>query len=232
MNKTLLAAAAACLFNPAAQAAFINWQTPVTISGASDVTTQGNYYGSWAPYNGDANTTPVNGVTFQGFSDLPSLNGSSFDSGGGYWGTSTPDTNYNNLLKYGAYGTNGGNRTFSWGGMTPGNTYLVQLWISDPRNIGASRAATLFSGDGDLSSVITYPADGTGPGHFIIGTFVAGASGSQSITIDPSENDDPNGGSAQINLFQVRDLGVVPEPASVGLFAVGSLGLLARRRRA
>lgn len=231
MKNILLAAAAAGVLLPCAQASFINWQSPVTISGASDVSTQGAYYGSWAPYNGGANATAVNGVTFQGFSDLPSL-GSSFNDGGGFWGTSTPDTDYNNLLKYGTYAYSSDNVSFSWGGMIPGNTYLVQLWISDPRNIGSSRAATLLSGDGDLSEVLTYPADGSGPGHYILGTFVAGASGSQTIIIDPSQNGDPNGGSAQLNLFQVRDLGVVPEPASLGLAAVGALGLLTRRRRA
>src|SRR5258705_9886480 len=49
----------------------VTWQAPVTISGPSDVTTQGTYFGSWAPQDGGANTLPVNGVTFQGFSDLP-----------------------------------------------------------------------------------------------------------------------------------------------------------------
>ena len=49
----------------------VSWQTPVSISGTSDVKTSGVYFGSWAPQDGSANTYPVNGVTFQGFSDLP-----------------------------------------------------------------------------------------------------------------------------------------------------------------
>src|SRR5207245_7517439 len=49
----------------------VTWRAPVTISGSSDVSTQGTYFGSWAPYNGSANANSVNGVTFQGFSDLP-----------------------------------------------------------------------------------------------------------------------------------------------------------------
>ncbi|MDB6080046.1 MAG: hypothetical protein JWO82_3793 [Akkermansiaceae bacterium] len=231
MKTHLLAAAAAGLLSTAANGAFVAWQAPVLISGASDVNTQGNYFGSWAPYNGGASSTPVNGVSFQGFSDLPSLSGG-FDDGGGYWNNhNTPDANYNTLLSYGGYLFSSNNMTFSWGGMIPGNTYLVELWIADPRSIGNSRAATVFSGDGDLSGVMNYPADGSSHGSYLIGTFVAGASGSQSLTIDPSQNGDPNSGSAQLNLFQVRDLGVVPEPASVGLFGAGLLGFLMRRRR-
>jgi len=230
MKKLLSAVVAAAFAGPCANGAVITWQLPATIRGASDVSTQGGYFGSWAPYNGNSTATPVNGVTFQGFSDLPSLSGSSFEDGGNYWGTSTPDANYNSLLGYGAYGTNSDSKSFSWGGMTPGDTYLVQLWISDPRTIGVSRAATV-SGDGDTSAVINYPADGTGPGNYIIGTFVAGPTGTQTITIDPSQDGNPNAGSAQLNLFQVRNI-TVPEPASATLLGIGMLGFLTRRRRA
>ncbi|WP_367874785.1 PEP-CTERM sorting domain-containing protein [Luteolibacter sp. Populi] len=230
MKKALPATAALCLSCALANAAVITWQTPTNIAGASDVSVSGTYYGSWAPYNGDAPSTPVNGVSFQGFSDLPSL-ATAFDDGGGYWGTSTPDANYNTLLKFGAYAFGTDSRTISWSGMTPGNTYLVQLWISDPRDIDNSRSATLSSGVGDISGVLNYPADGTGPGQYIIGTFVAGAGGTQSIIVDPSQNGDPDAGSAQVNLFQVRDLGVIPEPSSMALLGLGTLGLLRRRRR-
>ncbi|WP_035606543.1 PEP-CTERM sorting domain-containing protein [Haloferula sp. BvORR071] len=230
MKPALLAAALLSGSAHLATAAVISWQTPSNITGASDVTLQGTYYGSWAPYNANAPSTPVNGVSFQGFSDLPSLN-SAFDDGGGYWGPSTADANYNELLKYGAFVYSSESRGFSWGGMTPGHTYLVQLWISDPRNINSSRSAVISSGAGDLSAVLNYPADGSGPGQFIIGTFVAAANGSQSILIDPSQNGDPNGGSAQINLVQVRDLGVIPEPSCMALAGLGALGLLRQRRK-
>ncbi len=213
-----------------ASAAVISWQAPSPITGAADVSVLGSYFGSWAPYNGNAPNTPVNGVSFQGFSDLPSLN-HNFDDGGGFWGTSTPDTNYNSLLSYGTYGYNSDNKSFSWGGMTEGHTYLIQLWISDPRNINNSRAATVSSGAGDISAILNYPADGSGQGNYLIGTFVAGASGSQSIVIDPSQNGDDSAGSAQVNLVQVRDLGIIPEPSSLALAGLGMLGLLGRRRR-
>jgi hypothetical protein len=232
MRKSLLVATAAIALVPSLNAALITWQAPSPITGTADVSVQGNYFGSWAPYDGGASSLPVNGVTFQGFSDLQGLNGS-FDDGGNYWNAhNTPDSNYNTLLSYGGYLFSSSNATFSWGGMTPGNTYQVEVWIADPRNVGNSRAATLFGDGGDVSAVINYPADGSSHGSYILGTFVAGAGGTQSITIDPSQNGDPNAGSAQLNLFQVRDLGVIPEPASLSLLGVGMLGILVRRRRA
>src|SRR5580658_8535962 len=100
-----------------AQNANVTWQTPVTIAGASDVSTLGTYYGSWAPYNGSANTMPVNGVAFQGYPDLPGLT-YSFDGGNGgynmFGSPNTADNNYNALLEYGQYSGGPGNSTFSW----------------------------------------------------------------------------------------------------------------------
>ena len=99
----------------------MTWRTPVTISGPADVSTQGTYFGSWAPQNANANTMPVNGVTFQGFSDLPFfIQGPTFSDGyGGYGSPNTPDNNYNSLLQYGRYSSAGSTpATISWAGMT------------------------------------------------------------------------------------------------------------------
>jgi len=83
----------------------VTWQTPVTISDTSDVNTSGIYFGSWAPQDGSANNYPVNGVTFQGFSDLPGLTpGPTLDNGyGGFGSPNTPDSDYNALLQYGRF---------------------------------------------------------------------------------------------------------------------------------
>lgn len=230
MKKSLLAAAASGLLAPLLPAATITWQNPSAISGASDVSTVGTYVGSWAPNHADAPNFPVNGVSFQGFSDLTGLTNTLDDGGGYFGGQNTADSNYNTLLSFGRYVYSDESRSFSWGGMTPGQSYLVQIWISDPRNISQTRWANL-SGDGDVSPNIYYPADGSGPGSYIIGTFTADASGNQTITIDPSAlvGGNPAGGSAQINLMQLR---LIPEPASAGLAGLGLIGCLLRRRRA
>ena len=184
----------------------VAWQAPVTISGTSDVNTSGTYFGSWAPQNGSANNYPVNGVTFQGFSDLQGFTtGPTFDNGyNGYGSPNTPDSNYNTLLQYGRFSNEGFSpASFSWAGMTPGNTYLVQLWVNDGRNIAQSRSETVTGGT-NTSSPLSFGSDGTGPGQFIIGTFVADSSGSQTLILTPfstGSNPDP-----QINLLQVRDI--------------------------
>ena len=37
----------------------VTWQSPVTISDASDVSALGDYFGSWAPQDGGANNFPA-----------------------------------------------------------------------------------------------------------------------------------------------------------------------------
>lgn len=186
----------------------VTWQTPVDISGPSDVSTQGTYFGSWAPQDANANTFPVSGVTFQGFSDLPyGISGPTFDSGYDSYGSpGTSDANYNALLQYGRY-SNTGNQTatYSWSGMTPGHLYLVQLWVNDQRNIGEIRTETV-TGGANTSAPLTYASDGTGPGRgqYVIGTFVANSSRGQTLSLNASSTGaNP---SPQINLFQVRDI--------------------------
>jgi len=188
----------------------VTWQTPITISDASDVSTQGIYFGSWAPQDGGANAHPVNGVIFQGFSDLPDFaSGPTFDNGyDGYGSPGTADVNYNTLLKFGRFSNEGTNpAAFSWSGMTPGNSYLIQLWVNDGRNIGEDRSETVTGGT-NISDLLFFGSDGSGQGQFIIGTFVADSSGSLTLTLtgySTGNNPDP-----QINLFQVRD--ITPKP--------------------
>jgi hypothetical protein len=184
----------------------VTWQAPVTISGPSDVSTLGTYFGSWAPQDGSANSYPVNGVTFQGFSDLPYFtSGPTFDAGyNGYGSPNTSDNNYNTLLQYARYSNAGSTpATFSWSGMTPGHAYLVQFWVNDGRNIGQSRSETV-TGGANTSAPLSFGSDGSGPGQYIIGTFVANSSGGQTLSLNASSTGaNP---SPQINLFQVRDI--------------------------
>ena len=200
---------------------YINWQTPEEVSGASDVATNGTYFASWAPYDGGANSLPVNGVSFQGFTDLPDFsNNFPGGNGGPYFNSpATADANYNSLLEYATW-ANGPGAQFSWGGMTPGHTYLVQLWVEDCRNGATDARWENFSGgDGALenaaygtdtsaplgySALLFSPSAGS-PGYYIIGTFVADSSGSEEILLTAWDVN-ANNQSAQINLFQVRDI--------------------------
>ena len=207
----------------------ITWQAPTTISGASDVSTLGTYFGSWAPQNGGANTTPVNGVTFQGFSDLPGLSpGATLDNGyNGFASPGTSDANYNALLQFARFSNESTPATFGWSGMTAGDTYLVQFWVNDGRNSTVNARTETLTGGANTSAALAYGSGTSGPGQFIIGTFVADSTGSETLTLSPGAAIP----SAQINLFQVRDLTVAPEPSTLALLAVGAVAMLFGFRR-
>jgi len=192
------------MFVAVLDAANITWQTPVGISSASDVNNEGTYFGSWAPGDANANSFPVNCVTFQGYSDLPGLSSVNIPNNyGSFVSPGTTNVNYNALMQVAGYGSGTNGLSVSWNGMTPGDTYLVQIWINDGRNLGGPRWATLTGGT-STSGNVSYGSTGTGPGQFVTGVFVADASGAQTITLTPyGSGVMPN---AQLNLMQVRDL--------------------------
>lgn len=223
-RKSLLGLSiAACLAASAHAQSDINWQSPLTISGSSDVNTSGTLLGTWAPYNGNASSgLTVNGVAFQAFPDLPGA-ADNFDNGGGngtFASPGTSDNNYNNLLNAGAFGNSSGAYTLSWNGMTVGNTYLVQLWVNDGRNSTVNARTETITGGLNTSLSLAYGSGNSGPGQYVIGTFVAENS-SETLTLTPG----PSIPSAQFNLLQVRDITPVPEP-SVIAFSLTGLGLL------
>lgn len=203
----------------------VTWQTPTLVSGTSDVSTLGTYFGSWAPFNGNANLTPINGVTFQGYPDLPNFGSSGFSGDyDSYANPNTPDAQYNALLQYGVYDASGSGSgdTITWGGMTPGHSYLIQFWANDGR--GTSRSETLIGG-ANTSATIPFG----NAALFILGTFVADNTGFETITLDGSAS--ANGDYPQVNLLQVRDI-TVPEPWTVAVLAPGiGAVLLGLRRR-
>jgi hypothetical protein len=228
----------------------------VTISnGTSDVATNGTQVfginfsgtpGSTYPYD-----TTINGQIFYSFRDnipFPVTYGSAgvtntysqfstpgpagqsygqFDSGG-----QGPNPDF--TLANGAY-SNSTTGAITLGNLTPGHTYLLQFWVSDPRggDVLSTRVESLTSSTGgDLNPpTLAYEAPGSIDGQWVIGTFVADASQSEELDLTGS-NSNPSagdGGSAQVNLLQLRDI-TTPEPASLGLAGFGALWLLARRR--
>ncbi len=208
----------------------ITWQAPLTISGSSGVNTTGTLLGTWAPYSGDATSgITVNGVTFQAFPDLPGAS-TTLDNGTGngtYASPGTLNSQYNDLLTAGAFGNGSGAYTLSWNGMTQGNTYLVQLWVQDGRNSTVNQRTETLTGGANTSLALAYGSGDSGPGQYVIGTFVAG-SGSETLTLTPG----PAFPSAQFNLLQVRDITAVPEPSAMalGLAGFGLLLCLFRKR--
>jgi hypothetical protein len=161
-----------------------------------------------------------------------------FDNGGGNGTFATPqtsDSNYNNLLNAGAFGNNSSSYSISWDDMTPGDTYLVELWVNDGRNSTVDGRTETVTGGSNTSDSLAYGIGngigqaGGGPGDYIIGTFLADNTGDETLTLTPGA-DIP---SAQFNLLQVRDITAAPEPSSLAVLAagVGTMLLVIRRKK-
>jgi hypothetical protein len=232
MKKVILCASIVSLLAAVAQAQneTVTWGNPTTISGPGDVDAQGTYFGSWAPNLTAAGSLTVNGVTFQGSSDLPGLN-STFDNStgsGSFASPGTSDSNYNTLMTSGAFGNNATPYSLTWDGMTAGNTYLVELWVNDGRVQASSGRTETVTGGANTSGFLDYGESvNGGPGQWITGTFVADSSGSETLTLTPG----PNIPSAQLNLFQVRDISPVPEPSTFAFLAAGAGAMFCGFRR-
>jgi hypothetical protein len=127
--------------------------------------------------------------------------------------------------------------TITLGNLTAGKTYLLQFWVSDARggNVLPTRVETLTSSTGGDTNIPTlrYEGPGSVDGQWVTGTFTADSTGAETLVLAAS-NTNPSagdGGSAQVNLLQLRDITGVPEPVSLGMTALSALCLLARRRR-
>lgn len=227
--------------NSHAQNAQIMWSSPQYISGTSDVSTAGTLFGTWSPYleNTGGSGIAVNGVTFVA-NDLPDFSVPSYFTSTytGFGSPGTSDSNYNTLLEGSQFSANGTGGTFSFGGLTAGDSYQVELWVEDTRNIGNRRWENLYEntyGDSGTSAAITFPADGSSPdvGQYEIGTFLANSTGTETINFETWSSVGGNQ-CAQVNLFQVRDITApVPEPSTLALMAGGGIMmLLGFRRRA
>jgi hypothetical protein len=221
-----------------ANAAKITWTSPSTISGPSDVSTQGTIV--YAYSLGNTVTPQVNGVSF-----LPAVSNGSFNYTDSnvqlnnyiqYTGFSAPstvsDSQYESLLTSAGYAPGATNQMAFTLNVTSGQTYLMQVWANDARaaNFAATESVTDPSGGlGSLTISQNY-ASGYG-GSFITGTFTADAS-TQQLAFTWSGPPNGTNQKSQVNAFQLRNITPTPEPASALALGIGAIGLLARRRRA
>jgi len=242
MKKIILCASVLGLVTTVASAqnANIAWQAPTTISGTSDVNVNGTLVGTWGPGDdwGGTNRSdyfPVNGVAFAAygsgtFSTWASSSG--LDSRyGSFANPNTQDPNYNYILQTAIY-SNGSTISLTWDGMTPGDDYQLEFWVNDGRNNVTGERTETLTGGTSTSAALAYGTgpSGTGPGQFILGTFVADGTGSETLTLNALGGADI-GPSAQINLLQLRDVTPVPEPRSLALLAGGAVTMVFGLRR-
>jgi hypothetical protein len=188
-------------------AAQFSISTPVTVTpaGGSAITFVRGTTG--APSTAGVNIDVSNG----GGTATGTGNNSFYTNGGA--GANSGNANFNTVLDGAAFDGNPNVVTIS--GLTNGTQYNVQIFVADTRACCNGRTVSFTNTNGTGTSAVA--TEGT-PSYFI-GTFTADATQQafQSST-----------GSNNINALVVR---AVPEPMSIGLFAVGAMGLLGRRRR-
>jgi hypothetical protein len=260
MHKTVyscLVAAALTSFSSAA----IVWQTPKNVTDDSDVSLNGQLERAYT-FTGTrvgethtintvgfvrSNSTVVSGThrfSVTGPSTGLDIGASDFTAGGAYAGTTN---DYRAILAAAMRATGGtigapsiandefyNAFTFTLQGLTVGNSYEIQVWFSDSRNVTTAYNGFAHLTDGNAGSAPTGPevdynvgdvSDGGGLGQYVIGTFVA-TSDEESFTVTTKAAEVNN--VALMNAYQLR---VIPEPSSLLLIAGGTLAGMTRRRR-
>ncbi|MCX6875759.1 MAG: Ig-like domain-containing protein [Verrucomicrobia bacterium] len=102
----------------------------------------------------------------------------------------------------------GGAATMTLGGLTTGQSYLVQLWACDPRGTGGGMGTTTMILDGNASTAMLTNRGYSGdPGQYVIGRFVADGP-TQSCTLT---------GQVLINAYQLRAIDPLPTPPMVAI---------------
>ena len=222
-----------------ASAQTITFGAAHTSAADTDVLNTGTTFLAFAFQNSNSTVT-VNGVTFAyaNFGTVGNLTTSGFNGGAGsFTSANAPFSNlsasYQALLSGGEYVVPSGPATFTVSGLTAGDQYEAQFFVSDPRSFGAGRAETLTGG-----TTLSYNSTGQdgGVGQFANSSvFTAGALGKATFTVTSSGS--ASSQSTQANAFQVRDLGAAPVPeasttVSLGLLlALGLGGLVVSARR-
>ena len=224
-----------------AQAGFVTWSSPKTITGDSDVSQLGAFVSA---YNlggvGNAGAT-VNGVTFDPFATNSTTNtvgditlsasstifGSNSDFGETVPPFSTLSSGYQTLLKSGSFTTS----TFppptismTLNGLTPGAEYQFQWWAHESEASSFAPAPALPGTSATAGNSVTLQRRGVLPGslgQFALGVFTA-TSASQVIDFNGSDT------KTLLSAFQLRQIAApVPEPGTA-LFGLAMAGVAFR----
>lgn len=233
------------------QAATISWSVFNIANDLTQVQTTGTLHASAMGTNGgdggtvasgDATTLDtVNGVPFADISTLDAATNQDNISGraGSYPGqpNSAGNRGFRQLLEHGSRSTANANQSITFSGLTVGNSYLIQIWGADNGGTALTQGVVLGDGTGvnptvGLHTILLWEVTEGGYGQYALGSFVAD-SATQSFNLRKWNNltTTPSAGSnTYVNAWQLRDLGVVPEPRAALLGGLGMLALLRRRR--
>lgn len=221
VSTTLIVTAIAMLTATAQADALIDWLSPVGISSAADGVVNTNGTLIEARNLGGAVDRTVNTVLFQGETGRHGMGNNTdsslyVDSGGSAALKRVMDS-----MSFSNTGT-GGPLTFTLSGLTAGDDYLVQYFVSDDRNAASQNRGVTFEA-GNTSNVIRL-----GSSQAVIGTFTADDT-TQDISIRGWSSHLATGPSDTqsafaLNAFQVRDITSDPYTAPANLADVMILG--------
>ena len=244
MNRQLLFVSAALFFAALASSGFavvpnatISWGAPTTISGDSDVSTDGTLVGA---FNMNGPTATVNGVTFASFmftTNTPSASDGNFTftesshvlAATGLGSGSPPFSNlsssYQTLLSTALTTDDNNTLTLNISGLTIGQQYEFEFFLNGSNTAGTDNFRTIASAGNSVSLDDNTTNAVGGVGQFVIGTFTA-ASSNELITFNGTDSTQ----APTINAFELR---AVPEPATMSIFIFGSalLGISRALRR-
>ncbi len=227
----------------------ITWNTPVLISGDTDVDTTGSLlyaynlgssgvtsttvngvgFSAWAfPANGTSTTSTTPTIANANFTETPGRLFSSNGLGTVTGAFSSLTTEYKALLGTAGYADQFTTMTLTLNNLTPGQSYLFQWWINNSSlalSAGSDRNMRLTTSTaGNAVGLASNVAGTTGAlGQYVSGTFTASSS---STTIAYTGTDGSN--VPLINAFQLR---VVPEPSTWALGGIATMVLFSAARR-
>ena len=225
----------------------ITWQPSQSISGDSDVNTQGSLLYAYNVGASGVSDATVNGVAFLAYAfpadyttntvtvgsvsmtESPGYLVSSNTLGGGSAPFTSLTSGYQALLGSGGLANLPTSITVTFSGLTASQQYLVQWWSNNSGNgkIDGYLGLNDTTATSGLTSA-TLDANTTntvgGLGQYVTGTFTANSSTySMELAATALYSDAP-----LINAFQVR---AIPEPSSLALLAAGCGVVVLRRRR-
>jgi hypothetical protein len=216
MKNTIKTLTLALVVTGSASAASITWSPVIVNTTAGDISTDGTLHSS-SNSSGSTDQT-INGVTFSANASGPlasNAGGTFYTTGGGV--NTTGDIGLDTLLDSHSY-QGGGGANFDIIGLTPGDTYQIQIIaVGDTRGCCATREQN-YSGDGVVVSGDLLRADPSS----VLGTFVADGS-TQNIMVGGTTDPGLSG-------YQVRNV-AVPEPSGVLLLGLSGMAFLFRRRK-
>ncbi len=205
-DGTVLAVIA--LFSTTARAADVLWQAPQPITGPGDLIGAGTLVATVNEGSSAIVVDPAGlNLSFTAADDFPGVPVNS-----GLLGST--DAAFDSLIDEAGEGSTAANpHSFAIGGLTAGQTYSIQMFVSDLRACCHSRSMEITGG---ANTTTLYMGDAGGipaPPQYVVGTFTADGT-SQDFSFRGTHATDPALRYAQLNAYVLREIAPPDPPAT------------------